>query len=270
MGHEEQGGRQRRDRRLTLGDLLSSKSPTPSTPEREWIALVQAIAKRDPRALHALYSRMHQMVFTFMAKVTKSRETAEQLTLKVFHEIWRRPSVFNPVGGSVIGWIMNLARSRAIDRLWIERRRRGVEPAPAPVEPTNSGDLTGAAAPHWDRLAKRIAEETGREVLSDPAGVVAPEWEDAAPGLAYKILARDLENERVSMLVRLAPGAAYPPHIHVGVEELYLLDGELFIEDRKLYPGAYNRAEAGTGDQRVWSETGCTCVLLTSTGDVLR
>ena len=48
-------------------------------------------------------------------------------------------------------------------------------------------------------------------------------------------------------------------------EELHLLDGELWIDDSKLYPGDYNRAEACTGDKRVWSETGCTCVLITST-----
>jgi hypothetical protein len=54
------------------------------------------------------------------------------------------------------------------------------------------------------------------------------------------------------------------------VEELHLLDGELFIEDRKLLPGDYNRAQAGTADQRVWSPTGCTCVLMTSTLDELR
>jgi len=60
------------------------------------------------------------------------------------------------------------------------------------------------------------------------------------------------------------------PISHAGVEELYLLDGELFIDGRKLYPGDYNRAEVGTGDQSVWSETGCTCVLLTSSEDVLR
>jgi len=71
------------------------------------------------------------------------------------------------------------------------------------------------------------------------------------------------------MLVRLAAGAEYPPHTHAGVEELYLLDGELWIDHRKLYPGDYNRAEPGTSDERVWSETGCTCVLVTSTKDAL-
>jgi anti-sigma factor ChrR (cupin superfamily) len=71
------------------------------------------------------------------------------------------------------------------------------------------------------------------------------------------------------MLIRLAPGAAYPPHRHAGIEELYLLDGELTVDDRKLYPGDYIRAEPGTADHRVWSESGCTGVLLTSTRDVL-
>lgn len=74
----------------------------------------------------------------------------------------------------------------------------------------------------------------------------------------------------MSMLVRLLPGVEYPPHTHAGVEELFLLDGELWIDDRKLYPGDYNRAEAGSADKRVWSETGCTCVLITSTQDILR
>jgi hypothetical protein len=41
------------------------------------------------------------------------------------------------------------------------------------------------------------------------------------------------------------------------------------MDDRKIFPGQYNRAEASTGDKRVWSETGCTCALITSTQDAL-
>jgi hypothetical protein len=33
--------------------------------------------------------------------------------------------------------------------------------------------------------------------------------------------------------------------------------GELMIDDKKLYPGDYNRAEPGSADQGVWSGTGC-------------
>jgi hypothetical protein len=122
----------------------------------------------------------------------------------------------------------------------------------------------------WERLAQRIAVETGRAAAPESPTVAAADWEEAAPGISYKVLERDIERQRVSMLVRLGPGAAYPPHRHAGLEELYLLDGELFIDGRKLYPGDYNRSEVGTADQHVWSETGCTCVLLTSTLDSLR
>ena len=69
------------------------------------------------------------------------------------------------------------------------------------------------------------------------------------------------------MLVRLSQGVEYPPHTHVGVEELHLLEGELWINDRKLFAGEYHRAEPDTSDHRVWSRTGCMCVLMTSTDD---
>jgi anti-sigma factor ChrR (cupin superfamily) len=120
-------------------------------------------------------------------------------------------------------------------------------------------------------LALRIAEETGKEpVLPSAQPWSEPEWEKVAPGIECKLLATDAARHRVSMLVRLAPGASYPAHAHAGVEELHLLHGELWIDERKLLPGDYNYAAPATGDDRVWSETGCTCVLVTSTNDILR
>ena len=121
------------------------------------------------------------------------------------------------------------------------------------------------------RLALRIAEETGKQPVLPPERQWSePDWEQVAPGIECKLLAADQERHLVSMLVRLAPGASYPTHTHAGVEELHLLDGELWIEDRKLVPGGYNYGAPGALDERVWSETGCTCVLITSTKDTLR
>lgn len=131
-------------------------------------------------------------------------------------------------------------------------------------------DVLRPATSLWGRLAERIAAETGAAPMSPPpARGLEPDWEQVAPGISCKLLATDTVDDRVSMLVRLAPGAAYPPHVHAGVEELHLLDGELVIDDRKLYPGDYNRGEPGEADELVWSETGCTCVLLTSFHDML-
>ena len=133
-----------------------------------------------------------------------------------------------------------------------------------------STDVLRPAESLWGRLAKRIASEGGTQPFLPPLDApVKPEWEEAAPGIHVKILARNTKNDSVSMLVRLDPGTDYPGHTHAGVEELYLLHGVLKVDDRTLYPGDFIHSEAGSIDHRVWSETGCTCFLFTSTEDAL-
>ena len=133
-----------------------------------------------------------------------------------------------------------------------------------------STDVLRPAESLWGRLAKRIASETAMQPFV-PAleALPKPEWEEAAPGIHVKILARNAEIDSVSMLVRLDPETDYPAHRHAGTEELHLLHGILKVDDRTLYPGDFIHSEAGTVDHRVWSETGCTCFLLTSTEDAL-
>lgn len=124
--------------------------------------------------------------------------------------------------------------------------------------------------PLWNRLAKRIASEEGTQSFVAPSEArPQPEWEEAAPGIHVKILARNVQNDTVSMLVRLDPGTDYPGHTHAGTEELHLLHGVLKVDERTLYPGDFIHNEAGSMDHRVWSETGCTCFLRTSTQDAL-
>jgi RNA polymerase sigma-70 factor (ECF subfamily) len=107
----------------TLGDVLYAKSKAP-VPEQDWAALVQSIAGGDQQSLHALYERAHRVVFTLIIRITSNRETAEELTIDVFHDVWRSASRYHPANGTVLGWIMNQARSRAIDRLRFENRKK--------------------------------------------------------------------------------------------------------------------------------------------------
>lgn len=107
----------------TLGDVLYANADA-SASERDWAILVQSIAAGDQFALHALYERSHALVFTLALRITANRETAEELTLDVFHGVWRGASGYDPEAGTVLGWIMNQARSRAIDRLRFDRRKK--------------------------------------------------------------------------------------------------------------------------------------------------
>jgi RNA polymerase sigma-70 factor (ECF subfamily) len=70
------------------------------------------------------------MVFTLAVRITNNPETAEEVTLDVFHDVWRRAFEYDPANGTVVGWIMNQARSRALDRVRFEQRKKRVNPQP--------------------------------------------------------------------------------------------------------------------------------------------
>src|SRR5262249_19368671 len=206
--------------------LYAGLSSAP-VPEDEWVALVTAIAAGDQVALHALYQRSHRLVFTLIMQITSSRATAGESTLEVFHDVWRRAYRYDPRDGTVLGWLMSGARFRALHRL-----RRDVEAFAGPA------DAVRPPASLEERLAHRIALDSGEPaVLPGKHCWSEPQWEEVAPGISCKVLASDSDKHLASMLVRLAPGGEYPPHTHAGIEELHLLDGELWIDDRKLYPG---------------------------------
>lgn len=133
---------QRREPEIgTLGAVLYANQSGSVVVEDEWMALVQAIGRGDQTALHALYDRTHRLVFTLIMRITKSRETADELTVDVFHDVWRRAAGYDPTGGTVLGWVMNQARSRAIDRVRYEQRKKRVDPHPhaPPDESTAPG-----------------------------------------------------------------------------------------------------------------------------------
>jgi len=88
----------------TLGDVLYGKSRA-VVPEQDWVALVQSIAAGNQFALHALYERSHRIVFTLAIRIVANQETAEEITIDVFHDVWRRASQYDPANGTVLGWI---------------------------------------------------------------------------------------------------------------------------------------------------------------------
>jgi RNA polymerase sigma-70 factor (ECF subfamily) len=144
----------------TLGDVLYPDHGKPRIAEAEWAQLVRSVAAGDQLALHALYERSHRPAFTLIMRLTSNRETAEEVTLDVFHDVWRRASSYDPANGTVLGWIMNQARSRALDRLRFESRKKrngGSADEPAVAE---------AAANSQDVLELRQQREALRGALA--------------------------------------------------------------------------------------------------------
>jgi RNA polymerase sigma-70 factor, ECF subfamily len=142
----------------TLGDVLYAKSKAPVS-EQDWATLVQSIAVGNQLALHALYDRAHRVVFTLIMRITANRETAEELTVDVFHDVWRRASRYDAANGTVLGWIMNQARSRAIDRLRFDGRKKRSHCG-------NAEPLAEAAADPHDVLELREQGQSLRAALA--------------------------------------------------------------------------------------------------------
>lgn len=107
----------------TLGELVRGQRGT-RPPEAEWVALLQSVGRRDEAAFHLLYERTHRMVFTLMLRMTSSRDLAEELTVDVYHDVWRRAAAYDAGTGTVLGWIVSQARSRAIDRMRHDARQK--------------------------------------------------------------------------------------------------------------------------------------------------
>ena len=146
-----------------LGDLLY-RGNSKLVPESEWVSLVQAIAAGDQTALRSLFDRSHRIAFTLIMRITNNRETTEELTLDVFHDVWRRAPQYDPVNGPVLGWILNQARSRAIDRLRHDQRRKRVNSWPHdPTFPTEA-----------DRTDTLSDEDVGKQVR-DAVATLSPD-----------------------------------------------------------------------------------------------
>ena len=109
----QSASRAAREPAQTLGDVLYGADFEQRIPETDWIAMLHAIAGGDTSAFGDLYMMTHGVVFTLIMRITGARDTAEDLTIEVFHEVWRTARSYHPSTGSVIGWLMNLARAHA-------------------------------------------------------------------------------------------------------------------------------------------------------------
>jgi RNA polymerase sigma-70 factor, ECF subfamily len=185
----------------TLGEILYADKSKSRVSEDEWLQLVRAVAGGDQSALYSLYQQTHRIVFTLIVRIVMNRETAEEVTLDVFHEVWQRAASYDPANGSVAGWIMNLARSRAIDRLRFDQRKKRMNTYPHSLGPTT--DIV-------DPQQACLFEEQSR-VLRNALEVLTPEERNAIETaffseLTYEQTAKKLNQPLGTVKTRIRSG----------------------------------------------------------------
>ena len=107
-------------------------------------------------------------------------------------------------------------------------------------------------------------------VVYDKAGVLIARpaeksWTAGAfPGVFLKVLFNDTSRGVTTAMVRMTAGTRYPGHKHAGVEEVHLIEGDMWVGDFPMRAGDYCRGEAGSIHEDITTETGCLFVVTSS------
>jgi RNA polymerase sigma-70 factor (ECF subfamily) len=100
--------------------------------------LLARVVSRDQGALEELYDRHSRLLFGLLVRMLANHEDAEEVLQEVFVQAWTRGETYNAQAGSPVGWLVGIARHRAIDRLRSNGGRRNngdAGPTAAPVAP---------------------------------------------------------------------------------------------------------------------------------------
>src|SRR6476661_1029846 len=90
---------------LTTGSAISDE------------ALMEAITAQRPEALSEFYSRHGGRLKSVIGNVVHEEGDADDVLQDILLQIWHEADHYSPKAGKLLGWVVTLARRRAIDRL---------------------------------------------------------------------------------------------------------------------------------------------------------
>ena len=108
---------------IRLGEGVDTPEHLPPSPPRlepgapSDLELMQAIQAEDPEALSQLYDRYNGIIKALILRVVHNEAEADDLLQEIFMEIWNQAKNFSAQKGKPLGWMVTLARRRAIDGL---------------------------------------------------------------------------------------------------------------------------------------------------------
>lgn len=119
--------------------------------------LLTAVGGQDLSALEALYGRYGGVAFSLALRITRSRETAEEVVQESFFAVWRRASTYRQERGNPRSWVLSITHHRAIDVIRSRRARGQTAPLDEQAPLAGREDLWADVEQILDREAIRKA-----------------------------------------------------------------------------------------------------------------
>lgn len=138
--------------------------------------LVRSIAGGSAEAVADLYDRHAPLIFGLARRMVGRPEDAEEIVQDVFAQVWRQAARYQEGRATVVGWLVMLTRTRAIDRI----RSRNARP-----------DRVGASIDVVPALASAAPDPEASALSASDVGVVKralavlPEGQRSLVELAY-------------------------------------------------------------------------------------
>ncbi|HKI04248.1 MAG TPA: sigma-70 family RNA polymerase sigma factor [Thermoanaerobaculia bacterium] len=133
--------------------------------EAEDLQLMSRVAARDGAAFTRLFELHAPLALGLLGRILGKRNEAEEVLQEVFLQIWMQGDRYDAARSSPRGWILMMARSRALDRIRRRESARRREEA--------AGEEAGDAVPPLGTERLEILERQ-REVTS-ALGLLSPD-----------------------------------------------------------------------------------------------
>ena len=164
-------------------------------------AALERMARGDQSGLAEVYDRHGRLVYSLALRIVRDRGEAEDVTQEVFVQAWRQANRFDTTRGSVAGWLLTMARTRAIDLI----RRRRVRPQPGAddiVVETKDDSPAQDVQLEWGQRAEAIQEAMGSLPLLQRLAIELAFFE----GLTQAEIAEQLEVPLGTVKTRIRQG----------------------------------------------------------------
>ncbi|MBI2688062.1 MAG: cupin domain-containing protein [Acidobacteria bacterium] len=137
-----------------------------------------------------------------------------------------------------------------------------VDAKPAPPSPRIKDRLMKRKLPGFEE------PEPGMQVLRAGNG----KWRDTGyPGVSTKILHIERDTRMATSILKLEPGAKYPPHHHTQLEQCMVLSGDVRLGSKThIFAGDYEKALPGTDHEFLTSDTGCELLIISCLEDEIK